>query len=139
MRKISRILVGAAVSAGLVSVHLAVAAAADIEGKTIASEALPNAPGQTLTAVILTFAPGAKSAKHHHAGSVFVYVLSGTVRSENSATGPAQIYKAGQTFFEPPGSEHLISENASSTEPATVLAIHIAGSDAELTTFDDKQ
>ena len=78
MRKISRILVGAVASAGLALVHLTGAAAADIEGKTIASEALPNAPGQTLTAVILTFAPGAKSAKHHHAGSVFVYVLSGS-------------------------------------------------------------
>jgi hypothetical protein len=31
-------------------------------------------------------------------------VLSGEIRSENSATEPAKVYKAGETFFEPPGS-----------------------------------
>jgi quercetin dioxygenase-like cupin family protein len=37
----------------------------------------------------------------HHAGSVFAYVLSGAIRSENSATGPVKVYKAGESFFEP--------------------------------------
>lgn len=78
----------------------------------------------------------AKSVKHHHAGSVLVYVLSGEVRSENSATGPAKVYKAGESFFELAGSEHLVSENASATEPASLLAIFIADDGAELTTFD---
>jgi len=41
-------------------------------------------------------------ASHRHAGSVFAYVLSGAIRSENSATGPVKIYKAGESFFEPP-------------------------------------
>ena len=30
---------------------------------------------------------------HQHAGSVFAYVLSGAMRSENSATGPVKVYK----------------------------------------------
>jgi quercetin dioxygenase-like cupin family protein len=53
-------------------------------------------------------------------------VLSGAIRSENSATGPARVYKAGESFFEPPGSKHLISENASATEPASLLAVFVA-------------
>ena len=57
--------------------------------KPVLAEKLPNVPGKSLTAVLVNYAPGAKSARHHHAGSVFVYVLSGAVRSENSATGPA--------------------------------------------------
>src|ERR1700758_2971262 len=69
--------------------------------KPILVEKLPNAPGKSLTAVLVNYSPGAKSAKHHHAGSVFVYVLSGAVRSENSATGPAKVYQAGDSFFEP--------------------------------------
>ena len=69
-------------------------------------------------------------------GSVLVYVLSGAIRSENSATGPAKVYQASESFFEPPGSEHLVSENASTTEPASLLAIFIADDGAELTTFD---
>jgi len=60
------------------------------------------------------------------------------VRSENSATGPARIYKAGEDFFEPPGSEHLVSENASATEPASLLAIFVADDGAQLTTFGKK-
>jgi hypothetical protein len=55
--------------------------------------------------------------------SVFAYVLSGSIRSENSATGPARVYKVGESFFEPPGSEHRVSENASATEPASLLAV----------------
>jgi len=77
----------------------------------------------------------ATSGKHHHAGNVLAYVLSGTIRSENSATGPAKIYQAGQSFFEPLGSEHLVSENASTTEPASLLAIFIADH-GDLITFD---
>ena len=53
-------------------------------------------------------------------GSVYAYVLSGKVRSENSVTGPVRVYSAGEGFFEPPGSTHTISENASDTEPASL-------------------
>ncbi|MDX2153574.1 MAG: cupin domain-containing protein [Bryobacteraceae bacterium] len=94
---------------------------------------LPNAPGQTLTAEVVDFPPGYKSEVHHHAGSVFAYVLRGKIRSQNSATGPARIYSQGETFFEPPGSDHLVTENPSSTEPASLLAIHIAAHGATLT------
>ena|SRR5215813_3182789 len=106
------------------------------EVKPVRVEKLPNVPGKTLTAVTVNYPPGGKSAAHHHAGSVFVYVLSGAIRSECSATGPARVYAAGESFFEPPGSRHLVSENASATEPASLLAIFIADDGALLTTFD---
>ena len=95
---------------------------------------LPNVPGKTLTAEVVEYPPGGKSGAHHHAGSVFAYILTGRIRSQNSATGPARVYKAGDTFFESPGSTHLISENASTTEPASLLAIIIADDGAVLTT-----
>jgi len=104
--------------------------------KPVSSEKLPNVPGKSLTAVVVNFAPGAKSTSHHHAGSVFVYVLSGQIRSEVSGAGPAKIYKAGETFFEPPGSEHLVSENASASEPASLLAVFVADDGAKLTTYN---
>jgi quercetin dioxygenase-like cupin family protein len=109
---------------------------ADDDVKLVRTEKLANAPGQTLTAVTVNYAPGGKSRGHHHAGSIFAYVLSGAIRSENSATGPVKVYKAGESFFEPPGSKHLISENASATEPASLLAVFIADDGAQLTTFD---
>lgn len=103
--------------------------------KMVFTGKLPNVPGKSLTAVVVSYKPGEKSAKHHHAGSVFAYVLSGSIRSQNSATGPAKVYKTGESFFEPSGSEHLVSENASTTEPASLLAIFVADDGAQLTTF----
>ena len=94
---------------------------------------LANVPGQTLTAEVVEYPPGGKSTVHHHAGSVFAYVLTGRIRSHNSATGAARIYKAGEWFFEPAGSDHLVSENASASEPGSLLAIHVAKDEAVLT------
>src|SRR5438552_13870269 len=91
----------------------------------VRSEQLPNVPGKSLTTVVVNYAPGGKSASHHHAGSVMAYVLTGQIRSENSATGPAKVYKTGESFFEPPGSSHLVSEPASATEPASLLAVFV--------------
>jgi quercetin dioxygenase-like cupin family protein len=102
----------------------------------VAMEKLPNVPGKSISAVVVTYAPGGKSPKHHHAGSVLAYILTGSIRSQNSATGAMRVYKAGESFFEPAGSEHLISENASTTEPASLLAIFVADDGAHLTTID---
>ena len=108
------------------------APAKPVEVKQAFSEKLPNVPGKSLTGIRVTYQPGAKSASHAHAGSVYAYVISGQVRSENSVTGPARVYSAGEGFFEPPGSVHLVSENASDKEPATLLAIFVADDGAEL-------
>ncbi|MGH7067901.1 MAG: cupin domain-containing protein [Acetobacteraceae bacterium] len=103
--------------------------------RTVISKPLPNVAGKSLTAVVVSYKPGAASPKHHHAGSVFAYVLSGAIRSEVSGQGPAKVYRAGEAFFEPPGSEHLVSANASATEPASLLAVFVADTGAELTVF----
>jgi len=105
------------------------------EEKLVITEMLPNVPGKRITVTVVSYAPGQKSGSHHHPGSVVAYILSGAIRSENSATGPVKVYKAGESFFEPPGSRHLVSENASEKEPATLLAVHVADDGAHLTTF----
>jgi quercetin dioxygenase-like cupin family protein len=138
-RRIPRRLFGVAtlLAAGALLPGLISRAAGDeAKVKQVAAEKLPNVPGKTITAVVVNYAPGGKSGKHRHAGSVLAYVLSGAIRSENSATGPSKVYKAGESFFEPPGTEHLVSENASATEPASLLAVFIADDGARLTTFD---
>lgn len=97
------------------------------------SNPLPNVPGNSMTGVVVEYAPGGKSAAHHHAGSVTAYVLTGAIRSQNSATGAVRVYQAGESFFEPAGSIHLVSENASATEPASLLAIFVVEDGAKLT------
>jgi quercetin dioxygenase-like cupin family protein len=104
--------------------------------KLVRTEKLPNVPSKSITAIVVSYPPGGKSGPHHHAGSVIAYVLSGAIRSENSATGPVKVYKAGESFFEPPGSRHLVSENASAKEPASLLAVFVADDGAQLTTFE---
>jgi quercetin dioxygenase-like cupin family protein len=94
--------------------------------KQIFANRLPNLPGSSLTAFVVEYEPGGKSASHHHAGSVFAYVLEGEIRSQISDGAPAKVYKAGESFYEPPGSDHLVSENASTTKPAKLLAVFVA-------------
>lgn len=129
----------AVAAAALVAASIAPASLAHGNGESIRpvlSEKLPNVPGKSISTIVVTYAPGGISKPHVHAGSVLAFVLSGEIRSENSATGPAKVYKAGEAFFEPEGSKHLISENASKTNPASLLAIFIADDGATLTTFD---
>jgi quercetin dioxygenase-like cupin family protein len=103
----------------------------------VLSQKLSDIPGKTLTALLVEYVPGGRTPKHHHPGSVMAFVVSGAVRSQNSATGPARVYRAGEAFYEPPGSEHLVSENASSTEPASLLAVFIAD-DGAILRVDDR-
>jgi len=102
--------------------------------KLLRSKSLPDLAGKKLTAAVVRYAPAGKSPKHHHAGDVFAFVISGAVRSQNSATGPARVYHAGESFFEPAGSVHLVSENASVQEPAQRLAVFVADGGAQLAT-----
>jgi quercetin dioxygenase-like cupin family protein len=104
------------------------------EVKPVLSEALANAPGQKLSAVLVSYPPGGKSEAHRHAGSVFAYVVSGHIRSQVSTNGPVKIYGPGEGFFEPQGATHLVSENASASEPASLLAVFVAPDGATLTT-----
>ncbi len=108
----------------------------DAKETPVFSEDLPDIPGKHLTAVVVDYPPGGKSPRHRHVGDVFAFVISGAVRSQNSATGAVRVYHHGETFFEPAGSVHLVSENASATEPASFLATFISDMGAKLTTAE---
>jgi quercetin dioxygenase-like cupin family protein len=95
---------------------------------------LPNAPGKRVTIVRVFYGPGGFSRPHRHAGSVTAYITKGEIRSQLGG-GPAETFGVGQSFFEPPGSTHLVSANASMIEPAELIAVFIADEGAQLTTF----
>jgi quercetin dioxygenase-like cupin family protein len=100
----------------------------------INSYALPNVPGKRVTIVRVFYGPGGFTRAHRHAGSVTAYITKGEIRSQ-LAGGPVEIFKVGQSFFEPPGATHLVSANASDTEPAELVAVFVADEGAQLTTF----
>ena len=100
----------------------------------IGSYALPNVPGKRVTIVRVFYGPGGFTRAHRHAGSVTAYVTRGEIRSQLGG-GPVETFKVGQSFFEPPGATHLVSANASNTEPAELIAVFVADEGAQLTTF----
>ena len=106
----------------------------------IYDQALPNVPGMSMRAVLVEYDPGGASSAHTHPTSAFIYatVLSGAIRSKVN-NGPVRTYKAGESFSEFPGDRHGVSENASATEPATLLAVFVvATGETELTTPYDE-
>jgi quercetin dioxygenase-like cupin family protein len=100
----------------------------------IASHALPNVPGKRVTIVRVSYGPSGFTRAHRHAGSVTAYITKGEIRSQ-LAGGQVETFKVGQSFFEPPGAIHLVSANASNTEPAELIAVFVADEGAQLTTF----
>jgi quercetin dioxygenase-like cupin family protein len=96
---------------------------------TVFEHAIPNIAGKSLKALVVTYPPGGKSLSHRHAGSAFIYahVLSGTIRSQVDDE-PARVYRVGEGFYEVPGSYHRVSENASNSEPASLLAVFVVDS-----------
>ncbi len=87
-----------------------------------------------VTIAHVDFPPGRVGSAHRHAGFVLAYVLKGEVMTRVSGQGPAKIYKAGEMFFEPPGSVHEESGNPSQTESAQLLAMIFAKKGSTLTT-----
>jgi len=118
--------------AGPVSAH-------DGETQTVTKNfeaAIPNISGKSLIALEVDYAPGAASPAHTHAKSAFIYayVISGAIESKVNE-GETRIYRAGESWSEPPGAIHSISRSASKTEPAKLLGVFVLDTnDKALTT-----
>ena len=132
-----RSIIGAACAA--VAIAIATPSAAQGVGEKVTphfEQAIPNIPGKSLIAVVVDYAPGGASPSHTHAKSAFIfaYVLSGEIESQVN-DGPKRVFRAGESFYETPGSRHPVSRNASKTKPAKLLAVFVVDTDdKELTT-----
>lgn len=145
--KITRLLARSAVRAASVSLlasAITLAASPAIaqdreQVKVVFEHALPNVEGKRFVSVLVSYPPGAKSLPHHHAASAFIYayVLSGAIRSQVD-NDPPKVYHQGEGFYEMPGSHHRISENASETEPASLLAVFVVDAKDDALTTPDK-
>jgi quercetin dioxygenase-like cupin family protein len=132
-----RTIIGAA-SAAIALAIAAAASAHDVGDKVTPNfaQAISNIPGKSLIAVAVDYPPGGASVPHTHAKSSFIYayVISGSIESKVN-DGPTRIYRAGESWSEPPGASHPISRNTSKTAPAKLLAVFVVDTDEkELTT-----
>jgi len=112
--------------------------AADHRAKVtlVYDQPLPNVPGKSIRGVLVEYEPGGSSPAHTHPNSAFIYatVLQGAIRSQVN-DGRVTTYRAGESFSESPGDRHAVSANASTTEPARLLAVFVLDtSETNLTT-----
>ena len=100
---------------------------------------LPNVPGKSLRAVIVDYGPGGGSPSHRHPKSAFIYarVLEGAIKSKVN-DGPERTYQAGESWVEQPGDHHQVSQNASTTAPAKLLAIFVVDTSEHEIVIPDK-
>ena len=144
MKRIRYIVIAgvAAVAAGASLIPLTVGTTQDSTGHEaitlLAARPIPDVPGKRLVSILVDYPPGASSIPHRHARSAFIYayVLSGEIRSQVNDE-PVRVYQEGEWWFENPGSHHRVSENASKTRRARLLAVFVVdAADDELTTPD---
>ncbi len=94
--------------------------------RVVFSHALPRLDSAHLqvTTVEVTYPPGGSSTPHSHPCPVIGYVLKGAVRMQ--VKGDAEhIYRVGDSFYEEANGMHMVSKNASATEPAIFLAYFV--------------
>ncbi|AAK89137.1 cupin [Agrobacterium tumefaciens] len=106
--------------------------------KVVYDQPLPNVPGKSLKGVLVEYAPGGTSPAHTHPNSAFIYatVLEGAITSQVN-NGPVTVYHAGENFSEYPGDHHAVSENASKTERARLLAVFVVDTnETNLTVYE---
>ena len=121
---------------GTIGVGSGIAADKNAKVTLVYEHALPNVPGKSIKAVLVEYGPGGSSPAHTHPKSAFIYatILEGAIQSSVN-NGPVVTYRAGESFSEMPGDRHSVSENASKTEPAKLLAVFVVDTDEkELTT-----
>ncbi len=81
---------------------------------------LSDMAGKVAAVLTVDYAPGAASDPHVHPGSVFAYVVEGAVVTQLEGEQP-MTYTKGQSWYEAPKKPHVVSKNASKTEPAKLL------------------
>ncbi|WP_095128280.1 cupin domain-containing protein [Pseudomonas sp. Irchel s3h14] len=85
---------------------------------------LKNVPNKKALMIEVDYLPGQSSIAHKHEGTAMAYVISGEIISQVKGE-KAISYKAGEYWYEPAGSEHLVSKNASATKPAKLLVFMV--------------
>jgi quercetin dioxygenase-like cupin family protein len=101
--------------------------------RIVFAHSLPKLAGENLklTLVEVRYGPGESSPPHSHPCPVIGYVLEGSLRTKVKGQ-PENIYKAGESFYEPPNSVHEVSANASQTGAAKFIAYFVCDRDVPL-------
>lgn len=100
------------------------AAPADAVVQQLMTRELIGMPNKEVMMETVVYAPGGKSPPHRHNAQVFVYGLEGSLRMQVQGS-PVVKVGPGDTFYEGPDDVHVLSENASQTQPAKFLVVMV--------------
>ena len=98
--------------------------AASVTRTDLLNQVLPPGNFRTVQAAVIDLPPGAAAPRHRHDVAVLAYVLEGAVENQFNA-GAVAAYKAGQSWWEAPGTVHDVARNPSKTERARLLIVYI--------------
>ncbi|GAA1318696.1 cupin domain-containing protein [Pseudonocardia xinjiangensis] len=90
----------------------------------VMTQDLPDVPGKEGMIEIVDSAPGEASQVHRHNCDLFVYVLEGSVVTQLKGGNP-QTINTGGAYYESPTDIHLVSRNASATQPAKLAVFYV--------------
>jgi quercetin dioxygenase-like cupin family protein len=93
--------------------------------RKVIQQVLPGDPPREIVLIEVNYPPGTGSPAHLHANGVMAFVVAGTIISQ-LGEGPEETFHAGEAWWEPAGTIHRVSRNASATAPASLLAVYIA-------------
>lgn len=87
-------------------------------------DSLPAGNYRDLRVATIELAPGAAAPRHRHDVAVVAYVLEGTVENQFDG-GALQVHRAGDAWWERPGTTHDVARNASTSAHARLLLVYI--------------
>ncbi|HEU5186459.1 MAG TPA: cupin domain-containing protein [Gemmatimonadaceae bacterium] len=87
-------------------------------------QTLPAGDFREVQAAVIELQPSASAPRHRHDVAIVAYVVEGTVENQFNG-GAVQIHKAGESWWEAPGTVHDIARNASATARARLLIVYI--------------
>lgn len=93
--------------------------------KQIFSEMMSEFRGKQVRSFIVEFPPGGESVPHTHPGPIFAYVLSGTWIMQMEGMQQMTM-REGEVAYEHANHKHIVSRNASNTEPLRLLVFFIS-------------
>lgn len=93
----------------------------------------PDQADKDLLVKKIVLQPGASAPPHVHPGMVTGYVQSGSLEFQLK-DGPLLKLKAGDTFFEPAGSHHILAKSTEASIETVIIAFVINPKGAPLST-----
>ena len=96
------------------------------EGKvtSLITKDLREFSGKEGLMITVDYAPGGSDPVHRHEAHAFVFVLEGSIVMQVKG-GKEVTLTPGQTFYEDPKDVHVVSRNASKTQPAKFVVFFV--------------